>query len=229
MQPSMFELLMSLPLFKGVTRDRIAETVGHTRMNFQKYTPNNRIITAGTHCNELHFVLSGSVRSTIASEDGRFAVSQTIDGPHVFAADSLFGLVTDYPCTVDALTECNIMTIEKSAYLGILQSDNIFAINYLNLLSMNAQKSVHGVLAVVTGSLEERIAYWVCALSQPGARDVVLTCKQRDLYGLFGMQRSTFFGILDQMRDRGLINYTPTSISIVDRRAMVRMLTSSRE
>lgn len=229
MKDSMFERLMSLPLFKGVTRERIALTVGHTRMNFQKYTPQNRIITAGEHCNDIHFVISGSVRSTIASDDGRFAVSQTIEGPSVIAADSLFGLVTDYPCTVDALTDCNILTIEKKDYLKVLQSDEIFTINYLNLLSMNAQKSVHGVLAVVTGSLEERIAYWICALSQPGAKDVVLTCKQRDLYGLFGMQRSAFFAALDSMTERGLITYTPNSINIVDRRRMVRILTSSRE
>lgn len=225
----MFELLMSLPLFKGVTRDRIAQTVGDTPMNFQKYTANNRIITAGEHCREIHFVLSGSVRSTIASEDGRFAVSQTIDGPHVFAADSLFGLATDYPCTVDAITDCNILTISKPDYLKLLQADEIFTINYLNLLSMNAQKSVHGVLAIVTGSLEERIAYWACALSQPGARDVVLTCRQRDLYGVFGMQRSTFFNVLDSMTERGLITYTANTISVIDRRAMVRLLTASRE
>lgn len=229
MNNSMFERLMTLPLFKGITRERIAQTVGTTPMNFQKYPAGERLITAGDQCTGLVFVISGSVRSTIASVDGRFAVSQTIDAPRVVSADFLFGMFTDYPCTVDTLTDTTILKIEKADYLRILQSDPIFMINYLNLLSMNAQKSVHGVLAVVSGNLEERLAYWICALSQPGTRDIVLTCRHRDLYSLFGMTRSAFFAALDNMTARGLITYTPTAIAITDRRDMVQLLTAPRE
>lgn len=229
MNSSMFELLMTLPPFKGVTRERIAEIVGTTRMNFQKYPAGERIIRAGDECHELAFVISGSLRSTIATTDGRFAVSQTIDAPQVVSPDFLFGLATDYPCTVDALTDSTVLKIEKADYLRILAADPIFTINYLNLLSMNAQKAVHGVLAVVSGNLEERLAYWVCALSQPGSRDVTLSCRHRDLYSLFGMTRSAFFGALENMASRGLITYTPNTISITDRRSMVRLLTASRE
>lgn len=225
----MFEQLMNLPLFKGVTRERIAQTVGATPMNFQKYPSGERIITAGEQCHELVFVISGTVCSSISTHDGRFTVSQTVDAPQVLSPDFLFGLATDYPCTVDALSDLTILKIEKADYLRILQSDPIFMINFLNLLSMNAQKSVHGVLAVVSGSLEERIAYWICALSQPGSRNVKLTCRHRDLYSLFGMTRSAFFNSLDDMQARGLITYTPTAITVTDRRAMVRLLTASRE
>ena len=74
------------------------------------------------------------------------------------------------------------MQIDKKDLIPVLQSDEVFLFNYLNILSTNAQKAVDGMLAVTSGSLEERIAFWIVALTQPSGRDISLECRQRDLY-----------------------------------------------
>ncbi len=223
---SMFEILMELPLFRGVTRERMAETVGMAKFHFLKYLPGETIVEAGAPCTHIKFIISGSVRSKIVNPDGRFKVSQTLSAPDVISADYLFGRATNYPCTVTALEPTGILQIAKSDYIKILNSDEVFMFNYLNLLSMNAQKSVSGVLALTTGSIEERIAFWIIALTQPSGTDIALECRQRDLYSFFGVQRGSFISTLDNMRDRGLLTYSSTKIEITNRRDLIDLLES---
>lgn len=99
-------------------------------------------------------------------------------------------------------------------------------INYLNILSMNAQKAVDGVLSVATGSIEERIAFWIVALTQQGGSEITLTCRQKDLYSIFGVQRSSFIATLDRMKSRGLIDFTQNEIKIHSRRDLIDILHS---
>lgn len=221
---SMFEILMELPLFRGVSRERMAQTVGAAKFHFLKYLDGETIVNAGDPCTHIKFVISGAVRSSIVNSDGRFRVSQTLTAPDVIAPDFMFGRSTLYPCEVTAIESAGIVQISKADYISILNSDEIFLYNFLNLLSGNAQKAVDGVLALTTGSMEERIAFWIVSLTQRTGTDIVLSCRQRDLYSFFGVQRSSFFNTLEGMRDKGLIEFDANEIRINDRIRLVQML-----
>jgi hypothetical protein len=116
------------------------------------------------------------------------------------------------------------MQVSKSDYLRILNKDEVFMFNYLNYLSTNAQKAVGGVLAVTNGNIAERIALWIICLTQPSATDIVLSCRQRDLYTVFGVQRSSLISALENMRNAGLIDFNPTEIIVRSRRAMLDLI-----
>ena len=225
----MFELLMELPLFQGVTRERMAQTVGAAKFHFLKYPAGETVFTAGTPATHISFVLSGKVRTTIVNSSGRFAVSSTITGPDVIAPAYLFGRITNYPCTVVAEETTSILQISKADYIKILYSDQVFMFNFLNYLSVNSQKALDGILALTDGDLDERIAYWVICLSQPGSDDITLTCRQRDLCSIFGAQRSQFTAALESMAERGLIEYTPTELHVLNRRRMLDLLRNQPE
>lgn len=221
---SMYEILLTLPLFSGVSRDKVSQIVGGTKLHFLKYTPGEIIVRAGESCTHIKFIISGSARSTVSNVGERFSVSQTLAAPDVIAPEFLFGRTTLYPCDVVAVDTVGILQIAKTDYLNILSSDRVFLINYLNKLSMFAQKGVDGILSFTQGSLEERFAYWIIALTQRSGRDITLTCKQRDLNALFGVQRSSFISMLDGLKDRGLVDYRPGVINILDRQALEAML-----
>lgn len=224
---SMYEILMALPLFHGVSYSKLQEIVGNTKFHFLKYLDGETIVNAGEACTHIKFVISGSARVSVENSDGRFRVSQTLTKPDVIAPDFLFGRTTIYPCTVTAIGSTGILQISKPDYVKLLNSDQVFLFNFLNMLSVNAQKAVGGVLALTTGSLEERIAFWIVALSQRGGTDITLTCRQRDLYSLFGVQRSSFIAALEGMKSRGLIDYTQNEIRINNRADMVALLTNA--
>lgn len=225
---SMFETLMELPLFRGASRQRIADVVGMAKFHFVKFAPGDHVLRAGETCTHIKFILSGKVRLTISNADSRFSVSQTLEGPAVISPDFLFGRATNYPCTGIAETTASILQIEKSEYLKILHTDSVFLINYLNYLSMNAQKAVDGVLSLTMGSIEERIALWIVALTQPTGTNIELQCRRCDLHAVLGVTPTDLALALESMKARGLIDYEPGRITIPDRRSLSTLLLSHR-
>lgn len=225
----MFELLMELPLFYGATHARLAEVVGQAKFHFLKYPKGETIVRAGDTCSHMTFVISGAVRGTAVNRNGRFAVGQTLEAPAMLSPDFLFGPRTVYPSTIVALDSVSILKISKKDFCSILYSDEIFLFNYLNILSANAQKAQAGILSLTDGSIEERIAFWIIALTHPAAKDIRLSCKARDLCTLFGVQRSNFDAVANAMQEKGLLTYTPREIIISDRRKLAAVLEHSYE
>jgi CRP-like cAMP-binding protein len=220
----MYELLMGLPLFSGVTYERMMEIVGSTKFHFLKYLQGDTFVQEHEQCTHLKFIISGSARVSISNPDGRFVVSQTLTAPAVLAPEYVFGRSPFYPCKGVALEPLGIMQIPKADYLKILNADPIFLFNFLNILSMNAQKAVDGILSLTTGNLEERIAFWIVALTQHGGTDIKMSCKQRDLYSVFGVQRSSFIATLESMKQKGILDFTANEILFHDRRALIDIL-----
>lgn len=223
---SMFNTLMQMPLFRGVSYHQLSEVLGRHPFHFLKYTDNQTVISAGDLCTHLSTVVSGKVRMVIGSNDNKVRVSQTLEAPEPIAPDFFFGKTTCYPATVTADGTCGIMQIEKNDFIKIINSDSIFLFNYLNMLSMNAQLSTEGVLALTSGDLKKRIAYWIISLTQLNARDITMECRQRDLYSVFGVQRQSLTSALNEMKQAGILDYTPTRIDITDRRLLIDLLES---
>ncbi|MDE5608068.1 MAG: Crp/Fnr family transcriptional regulator [Muribaculaceae bacterium] len=225
----MYEILMGLPLFNGVSRERMIEIVGNTKFHFLKYLEGETIVSEGTPCTHIKFIISGSARLSITNVTGRFTVSQTLEAPDVIAPEFLFGMSNTYPCTAIASSPTGILQIDKNDYLHILNSDRIFLYNFLNTLSIKAQKGTEGILALTTGALDQRLAYWIIALTQRSGKDITMTCKTRDLYSLFGVQRSSFMATLDSMKAQGYLDYEPGIIYIKSRQRLLDILHTSTD
>lgn len=221
---SMYETLMRMPLFAGVSRQRMSEIIGKYKFHFLKFNPGEKIVTAGDVCTHLKSVIAGNVRVTVESHDKRFNISQTLSAPDLIAPEFFFGKTTAYPASVEAIDSAGILQFDKTDFLSIINSDPIFLLNYLNILSVNAQRSTEGVLALTSGSLEKRIAYWIVALTQTNGKDIVLQCRQRDMYTVFGVPRQSLISALDRMTQAGIITYTAREIEVLDRRALTSIL-----
>lgn len=226
---SMLEQLMELPLFKGVSHTRMAQIVGEAKFHFLKYPAGETVLAAGDKCDHVTFILSGSVRSVIVNHNGRFSVGQTLSAPNVISPNFLFGKVTTYPYTVTAIDTVSVLKISKTDYINILNYDHVLLFNYLNVLSMNAQKGIEGILSLTTAAIDQRIAFWISALTQTGGTDIKLVCRRRDLCSLFSMQRSAFDAALAEMARKGLITYDNKELNVVDRKNLLALLETSHE
>lgn len=226
---SMYANLLQLPLFNGVTYDRLTEIIGSTKLSFLKYIPGENIFTSGTPCRELTFVIGGKVRLSISNRDNSFDIHQTIESPSVIYPEFLFGRNTSYPFSATAIDDVSAMQIEKKDFISIIRFDEIVLFNYLNIISSNAQKSIDGVIALTTGSLEERIAFWIVAMTQRDAKDIVVSCRHSELHSFFGVSRSSFLTTLESMKGRGLIDFSPFELRVASRRELRSMLLDRTE
>lgn len=224
---SMYEIIMDLPLFKGISHDKISELIETTKFHFLKYQDGDTIVSAGDVCSHVRFIVSGSVRCEIASANRKVAVSEVLDAPNVIGPDYLFGMETCYPFTVSAVGECGILQIDKADYVNILQNDKLFIFNILNTLSRNSQKTIQGILSLSTGSVAERLAFIMVSLTQKGSRDIRMTFKQKDICAILGVQRTSFINSLNRLVDERVIEYTASEIKFLDREKLLYILKSS--
>lgn len=220
----MFDLLMELPLFRGVSRDTMKRIVGMVKFHFLKYPTGAVVVKEHAPCTHITFVISGSVRLTTSNNNRRLSVSQTLKAPDVIAPDFLFGRATFYPCRVVALEPSGVLQISKADYLKILNADPVFMFNYLNIISMNAQKSVVGLMSLTSGTLEERIAFWVIALTQSSGENISIDCPLRNLCAVWGVQRSALVEALNRMKAYGVESYGPGGVVFNSRKKLLDML-----
>ena len=217
---SMFEILMDLPLFQGVSRDKLSELIEKTPFHFLKFADGDEVVAAGSPCTHVKFIISGEVKVVMPCRYLRVKVSQVLSSPNVLGHDYLFGRRTDYPYDVRSHGDCGILQITKPDFINILHSDNIFLFNMLNILSRNSQKNAEELLSLSAGSVSERFAYIVVSLTQHNAKDIKILYKQKDMCSLLGIQRSSFINAMDKLKDAGVIDYTLSEIMVNDRRVL---------
>ena len=223
---SMYEKLMELPLFQGVSRDKLSELIEKTPFHFVKYNAGERVVAAHDECTHIRFVISGDVRIDLPSSNRKVVVSETLSGPNVIGPDYLFGRNTFYPFNATALTECGILQIVKADFINILMNDKVFLFNMLNILSRNSQKGTFGLMALSSGSIAERLAFIITSLTQKGSKDIRVSYKQKDLCSILGVQRSSLVNALEHLREENILDFNLTEIRVKSRDAMLDILHS---
>ena len=221
---SMYQQLMQLPLFQGVSTEKITALVEKLPFHFLKFRNGEQVFAAGDPCTHIKFIVSGQVRLETPFSKLRITMHQTVSNPHVLAAESLFGRDTAYPYTAISDGACGILQLRKSDYIKMITSDKVFLFNILNYLSSGSQRSMSSILATRDGSVMERLAMLVDALSITGATDVTLRFKQKDLCALLGTQRTTLIASLDKLSDEEILDYDSNELHILDQQRLVDLI-----
>ena len=213
---SMYQQLMQLPLFQGVSAEKITALVEKLPFHFLKYRNGEQVFAAGDPCTHIKFIVSGQVRLETAFSNLRVTMCQTISNPHVLAAEYLFGRDTVYPFTAISDGACGILQLRKSDYIKMVSSDKVFLFNILNYLSSGSQRSLASPLSVKNGSAAERLANLVDALAISGAKDISFQYKQKDLCTLLSTQRTSLVASLDKLRDQEILDYDSNELKLLD-------------
>lgn len=195
-------------------------------MHFLKFHDGATIVSRGDMFTHLISIVDGEVSTEMTSDSGDFKVFQTLSAPDFIAPQFFFGRSTRSPFTAVASGNAGILQIPKADFIRILKSDNIFLINFLNILSLHAQAGVDGALSQTTGSLERRIAYRILALTQPGSSKITLRSTRREMHTTFGAPRQSFRNALNTLLDANILQFTESEIHVDDRRSLERVLTT---
>ena len=153
----LYDILLALPLFLGMSRNDLHQAAGKTRFDFMKTPAEENIVGEGEPCKHLFFLLTGTVTVWTEADDHGYRVVESLTAPEIFQPECIFGLSQRFTHTYIAQTDCSIMRLEKKDILKLSELFDIFRINLLNLISAQTQKMSKKFLRVPPKSLEERI------------------------------------------------------------------------
>lgn len=215
---NIFDKLLHLPLFQGVSQERLQDTVEKVPFHFLKFRKGEKILSCGDECSHVRFVVSGRVRLEFESKVLKFKISHELEAPEVIAPDYLFGLDTSYPFSVTATEGCGILQLAKHDYVAMLRTDDVFLFNILNYLSRNSQTRKSQLLNLGNASVQERLVMLVSAFTSQRSQNIAITFRQRDLCRLLGARRPALVSAISAMKDKGLIDMpSSTTITIASR------------
>lgn len=152
-----YDNLLVLPLFLGMSRNDLLEVAGQTKFDFKKVEDGQTIVREGDPCQRLYFLLGGEIKVITEADDHGYRIEEDICGPEIFQVEHIFGLNQRFSRTYIAKRNCSMMSISKQEMLKLSDKFEIFRINMLNLISTQTQKNNRRLLRVPPKTLAERI------------------------------------------------------------------------
>ena len=200
-----YDQLLRFRLFQGLSRTELLQMAGNTKFGFLKEPPGQTVTTEGDTCRHLLLLVSGSLSLVRRSDDGGYSFAESIVAPWNLQIEALFGYQPRYTATCCTQSECHFITLSKDEVLRLLDDFLIIRLNLLNLLSTQAQRSLHRQWRREPHSLRERFVRFIFdhALYPAGHKELRILMTR--LAAELGDSRLDTSRMLNQLQDEGLI------------------------
>lgn len=200
-----YNSLLALPLFLGMSRNDLQQAAGQTRFDFRKASKGETIVAEGELCTHLYFLLDGEVMVKTESADHSYSIDEKIQAPETFQSERIFGLYPYFTHTYTSLHDCSLLCIAKQDVMKLATLFDIFRINLLNLISTQSQKHSLRTLQMPPKSLEERITRFFEANCVSPTGEKTIHIKMRRIAEEVNDSRLDVSRALNRLQSQGLI------------------------
>lgn len=200
-----YDSLLSLPLFLGMSRCDLQEAAGKTKFDFKKFSEGKLIVAEGEPCKHIYFLLDGDICVTTEADDHGYRIEEDITAPEIFQPECIFGLSQRFTHTYTAKKDCSTMCIDKQDVLKLADNQEIFRLNLLNFISAHTQKHNRRILRVPPKSLQERIVRFLESRCIRPAGEKTFYIKMTRIAEELNDSRLDISRALNKLQDKGLL------------------------
>ena len=201
----MYENLLSLPYFQGMSKDDITRILDNVVFEFIKYNDGEIICHRGEECTNFFILIQGTTEVIAEAPDQSYKLSEEINAPHSIEPYSMFGYNTCYCRDYIAKGPCSIIKIEKKFLFSDFIKHNIFTINFLNLVSHKVQKQGNIIWQQTPSSISGRIAKFISLRCEQQFGKKILSIKMERLASILCETRLNVSKSLNEMQNAGLL------------------------
>ena len=158
----------------------------------------------------MFYIQKGKVKVTVISEQGKEAVVAVL-GPDEFCGE---GCLTGQPlrlATATAMTECEIMRLEKATMISVLHEEPAFSEMFVTHLLARTIRVEADLVDQLFNSSEKRLARALLLLANFGKdgrpEPIIAKVSQETLAEMIGTTRSRVSFFMNKFRKLGLIDY----------------------
>ena len=185
------------------------ESAGRGR-TISKYRPKDIVFAQGEDADAVFYIKKGKVKITVISKQGREAVVAVLGMDEFVGEGCLIGQMKRL-ATAAAMTECEIMRIEKEEILEILQNEPTFSLMFVSHIMARSARIEEDLIDQLFNSTEKRLARVLLLLANFGkeGRPEAIAGKisQEMLAEMIGTTRSRVSLFMNKFRKAGFIDY----------------------
>lgn len=205
-EDKLYDNLLNLPLFLGMSRSDLLEVAGHTKFDFQKIEAGTTIAQEGEPCQRLYFLLTGTASVSTEADDHGYRIEEDIKAPEVFQLECIFGFNQHFTHTYAAKDRCSIMSISKMEMQKLVHRYEIFRINLLNIISTQNQRNSRRLFKVPPKTLGERIVRFFESHCVRPAGEKTFHIKMTRLAAEMNVKRIYVSRALNELQDQGKLH-----------------------
>jgi CRP-like cAMP-binding protein len=174
------------------------------------YRKSDAIFTQGEAANSVFYILSGEVKVSVLSEHGREAVVALL-GKDEFCGEGCLAGQKQRIATASAMSDCNVMRIEKDAIVHLLESEPAFSGMFVAHLLQRTIRVEEDLVDQLFNSSEKRLARALLLLANFGKEGrpepILAKISQETLAEMIGTTRSRVSFFMNKFRKLGFIDY----------------------
>ena len=214
---SMYDLMLQLPLFQGISRDQLTTILEKTPFHFKRYRDGEVIRNSGEACSSIIFILSGEVRLVTPTFGGRMIIGQDFYAPYTMPFTNLFGAETTTRSTLYAIGHTGIMLLDKLHFLRLMQTNTVLQVTVLNMLSTNAQKQHKALDLSSEGDEALRLASWLLAYTDRPSHNIILDAKITDWCNMLHLDQAAFWRSVATLEGSDCVEFVNGKLKLLDR------------
>jgi CRP/FNR family transcriptional regulator, cyclic AMP receptor protein len=174
------------------------------------YRTNQRIFSHGEPADCVFYILKGEIKVTVLSAQGREAVVALL-GKDEFCGEGCLAGQKLRIATAVAITECEIMRIEKDAIMRALDKEPAFSQMFVAHLLLRTIRVEEDLVDQLFNSSEKRLARALLLLANFGKEGkpepIITKVSQELLAEMIGTTRSRVSFFMNKFRKLGFISY----------------------
>ena len=214
MEYSMYDTLLGLPLFQGMTKADFDSLLMKVKLDFARYEDGDTVISSQENCTRFAFLISGTIESSCTGENEDFEFRETICAPCLIEPYSMFGRDNRYRRSYRTVGKANFLFIDKQYVYTEIGKYNICRMNLLNILSGSIQKLDRNIWDISEMALRERIIWFIRMLADHHKGEKRLLIKMNDMARIMDATRINVSKELNALEDEGLVELSRGGIHI---------------
>src|SRR6202171_4508960 len=175
-----------------------------------KYRKNQKVFSQGDAADSVFYIQKGKVKVTVISEQGKEAVVAIL-GKDEFCGEGCLTGQKRRIATAAALTECEIMRLEKEVIVRVLHDEPAFSEMFVEHLLARTIRVEEDLVDQLFNSTEKRLARALLLLANFGKEGrpepIIGKVSQETLAEMIGTTRSRVSFFMNKFRKLGFISY----------------------
>jgi len=215
-----YSVLSYSPLFKGLATADIEAVLSEVPYRVKKFHKGTLISQSGEHVNSLMVIISGVVKGEMVDYTGRVIKIEDISAPGALASAFMFGSNNRFPVNVIAISEGELLLIEKPDLLKLLMKNDIILINFLDMISSRSQFLSGKIKFLSFKTIRGKLAHYLLQRAGKEGSIVTLDMTQNELADFFGVARPSVGRALSELVNGGYIEAKGKKIKIIDKKGL---------
>ena len=224
MEQTMYDTILGLPLFQGLSTADLTRVLEGTRLAFDTVSAGTTLFRQDELCTGLTFIIDGAITLHTEAADHRWSVDETLNSPLVLGMDVLYGSTRTHRHSAHAATATRTLFMDKRTVAALTGYFEVFRLNVLNLLTTSAVRRDQLNWLPAATTREEHIIHFFRTHVQRPAGHKRFNISQKVLGRYLGEDYRFIAQALRQMQDRGWLTLDRRCIDIP---AFERLITGS--